>query len=423
MGIYQVTRLRNGLAVATSEMPHMTSVSLGLWVGVGGRYEPVEINGVSHFIEHLLFKGTRRRTARQISQDVEGIGGYLNAFTGEEMTCYHSKARHDRFDELLDVLGDMFLNSRFEPREIEKERSVIKEELSMYLDQPQYRVLEILNEILWPDHPLGRPLTGTEKTLDRLDRQRLVGYQHTNYVASRTIIAVAGRLKHKQVVAAVSRLAQRFPDGKRPQFVPVLTRQDRPAVRLFTKETEQTQVALAVRACSRHDSRRFALRVLNTILGENMSSRLFQVIREDRGLAYSIYSSVNHYDDVGTLVVSAGLDVANVPKTLKLIIAELRRFSRELVPAAELRRARDYIIGQIDLSLESTDHQMMWMGEQMVGYDKIVTPDEIKQRIADVKAVEIRAAARDFFRSERMNLALVSPLKSDRGLERLLRLG
>jgi predicted Zn-dependent peptidase len=420
--MYQVTRLKNGLTVATAEMPYMSSVSLGLWVGVGGRYEPAEVNGVSHFIEHLLFKGTKRRSARQISQDVEGIGGYLNAFTGEEMTCYHSKARHDRFDELLDVLSDMFLNSKFDTVEIDKERGVIKEELSMYLDQPQYRVQELLNELLWPDQPLGRPLTGTEKTLDGLTRSRLVGYQQNNYVASRTIFAAAGRLKHKQIVSAISRLAKKFPGGKRPQFLPAANGQKRPGVKLFTKETEQTQIALGIRACSRHDQRRYALRLLNTALGENMSSRLFQVVREDRGLAYSIYSSLNHFDDVGTLTVSAGLDAGNVQKTLKLVMRELGRATRELLSPAELRRARDYVIGQMDLSLESTDNQMMWLGEQMIGYDKIVPPDEIKQRLSEVKAYEIRSAARDFFRPERMNLALVSPLKSDRGLGALLKM-
>src|SRR5882672_4355659 len=191
--MHQITRLPNGLTVATMEMPHRASVSLGLWVGVGGRYEPAPLNGVSHFIEHLLFKGTRRRSAKEISQSVEGIGGYLNAFTGEESTCFYSKGRHDRYDQLLDVLTDMFLNSKFDPVEIEKERGVIKEELAMYLDQPQYRVQELLSELLWPGQPLGRALTGTEKTLDGLTRSRLVGYQQNNYVASRTIFAAAGR--------------------------------------------------------------------------------------------------------------------------------------------------------------------------------------------------------------------------------------
>jgi predicted Zn-dependent peptidase len=420
--MYKVTRLPNGLTVATAQMPHMTSVSLGLWVGVGGRYESAEVNGVCHFIEHLLFKGTRRRSARQISQDVEGIGGYLNAFTSEEMTCYHSKARHDRFDELLDVLTDMFLNSRFDPVEIDKERGVIKEELAMYLDQPQHRVQELLNETLWPDQPLGRPLTGTEETLDRLNRAQLLGYQKKNYVAGRTIIAAAGRLDHGKTVRAVSRLAGRFPQGPVPQFAPVTGSQSRPNVRLFTKETEQTQLALGIRACSRHDPRRYALRLLNTVLGENMSSRLFQVVREDRGLAYSIYSSLVFFDDAGSLVISAGLDLGNLSRTLKLIMRELALLTRAPVGAVELRRARDYVIGQIDLSLESTDSQMMSLGENLIGHGKIIAPAEVKRHLGKVTSAEIRAAARDFFRPERLNLALVSPLKSSRSLGGLLKL-
>ena len=420
--MYKVSRLNNGLTIVTAEMPHMTSVSLGLWVGVGGRYESAEVNGVCHFIEHLLFKGTKKRTARQISQDVEGIGGYLNAFTSEEMTCYHSRARHDRFDELLDVLTDMFLNSKFDPVEIDKERGVIKEELAMYLDQPHHRVQELLNETMWPDQPLGRPLTGTEKSLDRLDRGRLVGFMRQNYLAGRTVIAAAGHLRHGQVVRAVSRVAGRFPPGRIPQFTPVVNRQERPNLRLFTKDTEQTQLALGIHVCSRHDPRRYALRLLNTVLGENMSSRLFQVIREDRGLAYSIYSSLNFFDDTGILNISAGLDADNLTASVKLVMAELRRLTKEPPSAMELRRARDYVIGQMDLSLESTDSQMMWLGEQIIGHGKIINPAEIKRRIGKVTANEIRAVAQDFFRSERLNLALVSPLKSSRSLARLLTL-
>src|SRR6059036_1487237 len=196
--MYQITRLPSGLVVATTEMPHRASVSLGLWVGVGGRYEPAELNGVSHFIEHLLFKGTPKRSAKEISQAVEGIGGYLNAFTSEEATCFHARASHDRFDELLDVLMDMLLDSKFDPVEIEKEREVIREEIAMYLDQPQHQVQELLNDTLWPDHPLGRPITGTEKTLDRLNRPEVLDYIRKNYVAGATLIVAAGRLKHRQ---------------------------------------------------------------------------------------------------------------------------------------------------------------------------------------------------------------------------------
>ena len=421
--MYQITHLRPGLTVATAEMPHMSSVSVGLWVGVGARHEPPELNGVCHFIEHLLFKGTRRRSPREISQAVEGIGGYLNAFTSEETACFHARAGHDRFAELLDVLMDMFLNSRFDPADIDKEREVIKEEMAMYLDEPQHQVQELLNATLWPDQPLGRPITGTSKTLDAMARPQLVGYLREQYAASGALIVAAGRLRHQQVVRAANRYAAKFAGGRRPPFEPARNDQRAPRIRLLTKKTEQTQIALGIRTCSRHDERRFALRLLNAILGENMSSRLFQVVREDRGLAYSIYSTPSFFDDTGDLVISAGLDTDNLPKALKLILRELGRLRAVLVSQGELRRARDYVIGQMDLSLESTDSQMNWLGEQLLGFGKTFPPGEIKRRLRTVTAGEVRAAARDFFQPDRLNLALVSSLKHDRQAATILRQG
>ena len=420
--MYQITRLPNGLTIATTEMPHMASVSLGIWVGVGGRHEPAEISGVSHFIEHLLFKGTKKRSAEKISQDVEGIGGYLNAFTAEENTCFYSKARHDRFEELLDVLADMFLHSTFAPAEIERERSVIKEEIAMYRDQPQQQVQELLNETLWPDQPLGRSLAGTEQTLDATTRQKILDYQKNNYVTSATLITAAGKLQHKQVVEGVSKFARHFRVGKRATFIPATNRQTEPRVHLHTKETEQTQIALGIRGCSRHDERRFALRLLNTVLGENMSSRLFQTVREKHGLAYSIYSSASYFDDTGDLVISAGLETDKVEKALKLISGELKQLAVKIISPGELRRARDYVLGHLDMHLESTEAQMMWIGEHFLGYGKIWRPDEIKQRLSEVRMSEIRAIARELFRPERFNLALISPLKKSSALKRILEL-
>jgi predicted Zn-dependent peptidase len=419
--MYHVTQLQNGLTVATAEMPHMLSVSIGLWIGVGSRYEPARLNGVCHFIEHLLFKGTKKRSAEEISQAVEGIGGYLNAFTSEEMTCFHARASHDRFDELLDVLLDMLLDSRFDPVEIGKEREVIKEEMAMYLDEPQHQVQELLNATMWPDQPLGRPITGTEQTLDGMTRAQLVGYLRENYVPANTLIVAAGRLKHRHVTLAVARYGRRFSATEPPRFIPARSEQRAPRIHLFTKKTEQTQIALGIRTCSREDKRRYALRLLNTILGENMSSRLFQVVREDRGLAYSIYSTPSFFGDVGDLVISAGLDTGNLTKTLRLIVRELRLMRESAPSAAELRRAKDYVIGQIDLSLESTDNQMNWLGEQLLGYGRIFRPAEVKRRLREVTAGEIRAVARDFLRPERLNLALVSPLKSANRLGGLLK--
>lgn len=398
----------------------MASVSLGIWVGIGSRYEPAALNGACHFIEHMLFKGTRRRSAKEISQAVEGIGGYLNAFTSEEMTCFYSRARADRFDELLDVLVDMLAHSRFAPGDVSKEREVIKEEVVMYRDQPQQHVHELLNATLWPDQPLGRSITGDEKALDRLTRGSLVAWLRSRYLPTNTIIVAAGNVQHRAVAQAVSRQARFFQTGAIPECAPVKIAQCAPRVKLCTRPTEQTQIALGVRTCSRQDERRYALRLLNTILGENMSSRLFQLVREDRGLAYSIYSSVSHWADCGDLVISAGLDAENLQPVLRLVVRELRRLTETPPAVAELRRARDYVIGQIDLGLESTDNQMNWLGEQLLGYGRIIPPAEVKRRLTCVRAADIRAAAQDFFRPERLNLALVSPRKSDQGLARLL---
>ena len=418
--MYRVTRLENGLTVATAEMPHMVGVSVGLWVGIGSRYEPARLNGVCHFIEHLLFKGTSKRTAREISEAVEGVGGYLNAFTSEETTCFHARACHDRFEDVLDVLQDMLLHSRLAPAEIAKEREVIKEEIAMYLDEPQHQVQELLNATLWPGEPLGRPITGTPQTLDRIRRDDLVGYLQHRYTSNRTLLVVAGRIRHSEALRAAKRYARRFRPGVTESCPPVRAAQEAPRLAMVRKKTEQAQLALGIRTCSRHDERRYALRLLNTILGENMSSRLFQIIREDRGLAYSIYSTPSFFHDTGDLVISAGLDSGNLPRTLQLILRELRRLARRAVSPGELRRARDYVIGQIELGRESTDNQMNWVGEQLLGYGSILHPDKIKRRLGQVTTIEIHRVAGDFFRPERLNLALVGPLESADHLDRLL---
>ena len=419
--VYQLTRLPNGLTIASAEMPHMASVAVGLWVGIGGRYEPERLSGTAHFIEHLLFKGTERRSAKEISEAVEGVGGYLNAFTTEENTCFHARAHASRFEELLDVLVDMFAHSRFAPADITKERAVIKEEIAMYHDQPAQYVHDLLHEALWPNHPLGRALTGTKKSLDGLKRPDLLEFFRANYVAPNTLLVVAGPLRHAAVVRAVKKFAGKFSAGKKPALIPVVAQQTAPVVRLHTKSVEQTQMALGVRACSRHDERRHALRVLNALVGESMSSRLFQVLREDKGLVYNVYSGWAFLEDTGALTISAGLDHDDLEKSLRIILRELRRFTETPVPAAELRRARDFLIGQMELSLESTENQMNWVGESLLDYGKIIPPAATRECLARVTAAEVRAAARDFFRPEQLTLAVISPLAKSAGLEKCLR--
>ena len=420
--MYRISRHQNGLTVATAELPHMASISLGIWVAVGGRFEKAADCGVSHFIEHLLFKGTPTRTAKQISQDVEGIGGYLNAFTTEEHTCYFAKACSNRVSELLEVLTDMYLNSTFAEVEIEKERNVIKEELAMYLDQPQHLVQEILNQGLWPEHPLGRPLTGTNETLDQLTRPKIVDYQHKHYVTHGTLIAAAGNIDHEKFVKRVSRFAPQFKPGERACFSPVEKIHKKPSFKLYTKSVEQSQLSIGYRTCSRHDPRRFALRILNTMLGENMSSRLFQVVREDHGLAYSICSSLAFFDDAGCLTISAGVETDKLQEATRLIFKEIRNFTRTTPEVTEIRRARDYLIGQMDLSLENSESQMMWVGEYLVGHGEIIHPSEIKRALLKVTPADVKAAATEFFQPTRLSMALVSDIRSDPKLLRFARL-
>lgn len=409
---HEVTRLPGGVTVVTAAMPHMASVSFGLWVGTGGRYEAAEVNGVAHFIEHMLFKGTRRRSAGRISQDVEGVGGYLNAFTSEEQTCFYSKALHDRVDTLADVLFDMLTASRFAPGDIRKEREVIREEVAMYLDQPAQHVQELINAAMWGGHPLGRPLTGTPATLGRIGRREMLAFLQTHYVAPSVVVAAAGRLEHGAVVEVARRLGRGLPAGRAVRPAPYEDGGDGPRVRLQRRKVEQAQVAIGLRTCSRRDERRYALRILNILLGENMSSRLFQVLREERGLVYNVYSSPSHWEDVGDLVISAGLETDKLEPVMKLIGRELRRLRDERVPAAELRRARDYALGQLELSLENTESHMMWLGESVLTTGRITPPAELRRRLAEVSAAEVQAAARAFFQPDRVGLALVSPRPS-----------
>lgn len=416
----QLTTLPGGVRVATAEMPEMASVSLGIWVGVGGRHEPERFNGVSHFLEHLLFKGTKRRTSAQISQAIEGIGGYLNAFTDEEHTCFYARAQAARWPDLLEVLLDMFLDSVLAPAEIIRERGVIREEISMYRDQPGEHVHDLLNAAQFGDHPLGRPVIGTTKTIDRMRRAELLGYLGSHYVAGATVIAAAGRIRHRDLVRAVRRHTERFRPGTQPPFLPAPDAGTRPRVRLHRKATEQTHVNLALRTAPRRDPSRYALRLLNVVLGENMSSRLFQVIREQHGLAYNIQSGTSFWADAGDLVISAGVEHRELIPVVKLVRRELRRLVERPVGKAEFERARDYVLGQLELSLEGTENQMMTLGEQVLGFGEPIPTARIRRGLRLVTPQQIQACARQFFVPERTSLACIGPHADVAKLEKVL---
>jgi predicted Zn-dependent peptidase len=416
---YNVTRLDSGVRVVSAEMPAMASVTAGIWVGVGSRHESAEVNGICHFIEHLLFKGTKRRTAKDISEAIEGIGGSLNAFTSEELTCFHARASSDRLRDILDVLLDMLFNSQMKSGEVARERAVIKEEIAMYLDEPQHHVHELLNGTMWPDQPLGRPITGTPRSLDSISRDRLFEFLHAHYVGQACVIAAAGNVRHADLVKLVKKHSKHFKHGSPRSISPVEQRQIAYRTHVFSKKTEQTQAALGFRTFSRHDERRYALRLLNVILGENMSSRLFQRIREDKGLVYSIYSCPSFFHDTGDLVVSAGLDIDNLQKMLKLLFAELRAICGTVPSKGDLCRAKDYVLGQMDLAMESTETQMNWVGEQLLGYGRLFTAAEIKSKLSEVTATQITAVARSIFTADRLSAAIIGPLKNASRISRV----
>jgi predicted Zn-dependent peptidase len=278
----------------------------------------------------------------------------------------------------------------------------------------------LLTETLWPEHPLGRSLTGTAKTLDAMDRRALLDFKHKKYVAANTIVAVAGHCQHDDIVLRVEKMLALRRNGRSPTFAPAHERQRTARLRFYHKNCEQSHLAIGVRGYSRHDSRRYALKALSVILGENMSSRLFQVIRERHGLAYSIQSSTSYFADTGALLISAGLDTKRLHRALALILAELRKISKQPPSAVELQRGKDYAIGQMRLGLESTANRMMWIGEHLLAYGTIQSPAEVEQQIAAVTTADVQATATDLFRNNRLNVAVITPSKDERGINALL---
>jgi predicted Zn-dependent peptidase len=401
--------LPNGLRVVTSRMPSVESVALGLWVGVGGRHEEAPLSGISHFIEHLLFKGTKTRTAAAISRAIEGRGGDFNAYTQEDATCYYIRMAARQGAAAFDILTDMYRNPRFSPADVAGERDVICDEILMYRDQPAQVAEDKLGELLWPDHPLGRPLVGTAESLKKIGRKELIHYKNSTYVPATTVLSVAGLVDHDRWFQRAERALSDLPVRPAPIFEPVTSAVPQLRAGLVAKDSEQAHVALGFRVFGREDLRRHALKVLSVVLGENMSSRLFQVIREKHGLAYAIQSSTSHFADSGALVISAGVDPDKTGRVLGLIFKELRKMADAPVGPRELRRAKDYLTGQVRLGLESSGRQMNWAGEAVSAYGRLISPEEVIAAIEEVRVDQIQVLAREVFQSNRASLSVVAP--------------
>jgi predicted Zn-dependent peptidase len=419
--IYSQERLDSGAQLAVAHMPHVESVSVGFWLSVGGRQESRRQNGIFHFLEHMLFKGTKKRNAREISEAVEGVGGYLNAFTAEEMTCYYARASATHLKSVVDVLSDMLLHATFPAVEIERERGVIQEEIRMYEDQPSQLAQDVASTLMWPNHPLGRPLLGTADTVGRMTRRELLNFRRKYYHSGNLCITVAGKTDLAEVKELIRPMLRHFPSGSPAVSAPVSRRQSSPRFSVVRKAIEQTQFVIGIRGVSRHDPRRAAFRLMSVMLGENMSSRLFQNVREKHGLAYSISSGANYYHETGSFFINAGVENSKTAQAIKLTLQTIKQLARRAPSARELRRAKEYTYGQIHLNLESTDNQMMWLGEGLLGHKRVINPDKLIHQIELVTTEEVRAAAALLVHDERLNIAVVSPTAEAQEIEEAAR--
>jgi predicted Zn-dependent peptidase len=409
---YEKTQLQNGVRVITNSMPHTQSVSTILYYGVGSRYEEDRIAGISHYIEHMVFKGTKKRpTAKEISEAIEGVGGVLNASTGREITNYWAKVPKENFELSFDVLSDMLLNANFDPAEIEKERKVIIEELHQTLDSPPDLVNEDINAVLWGAQPVGRDIGGSDETVGGITREDLLGYMKKYYLPADMVVSVAGNIQHDEVAKLVEDTLGQLPAGERPVARPAQTIEGGPLVHIYFKETEQANLCLAVPSLNYTDPRRYILSMMDTIMGSGMSSRLFQEIREERGLAYTVDSYTNQLSDTGAWVIYSGVDPDNIDDTIRAIVEELKKLRDEKVPEAELEKAKKYNKGRMLLSLEDTRSVASWAGGQELLLDRILTVEEVVHYIDAVTVDQIHELALEMFKPENLRLSVVGPYK------------
>jgi len=405
----EMTTLGNGVRVITETMPHVRSVSVGIWVGTGSRRETPEQNGLSHFIEHMLFKGTTNRSAEDIARSVDSIGGNLDAFTAKELVCFNTKVLDQHLSLAFSVLADLVLHPLFREDDIGKEKGVILEEIKMEADSPDYLVHEIFSANFWKDHPLGKPILGTRETVRRFDRGMIERYYREVYAPSNLVVTGAGNLTHDRLVDLVREHFEALPPA--PPAPPDHTPVTHARIALRNKKSlEQMHLCLGVPSYPLSHDERFACYVLNTLLGGGMSSRLFQNIRERQGLAYAVFSELNPYRDTGCLSIYAGTSVEAAPKVVASIMKEFRQLREERVPDEELRRAKDHLKGSLMLSLESTSSRMSNLARQEMYFARFFSLDELVESIETVTADDVQRIAQTFFDPKQIALTVLGNL-------------
>ncbi len=410
-GMYRKTVLENGVRILSERMDHFQSVSLGIWVSVGSRDEVKKENGISHFIEHMIYKGTENRSSIQIAKELDAIGGFSNAFTGKEHTCFYSKALNKDFNHLADILSDIFLNSIFDPQDMDRERQVILQEINMMQDTADDHIHVLFNDLFWLNHPLGMCVLGTDETVSRIGKEAVLDYISRFYTPNRILLAAAGDVDHDALVACFQ-----------PAFDPLVSNneahlRDSPQVNAGVsyhwKDLEQVHICIGGKGPDLSSDRRFAGAVLNTILGGSMSSRLFQEIREKRGLAYSIYSFLSAYSDTGLFGVYAATDPSEVNHTLEVIHAEIEKIRMGKLPETELDAAKEHLIGTILLGSESTDADMMRLAKNDFIFGEYVSHDATIAELKKVTVDEVVAVAEETFRNNEVSLVTLGPVESD----------
>ena len=406
--MYRKDTLSNGIRVVSETLPKSRSVSIGVWVKVGSRHEPPEIGGISHFIEHLFFKGTQKRTAKDIAIEMDSIGGEMNAFTSQETTTYYAKVVDEHLPVAIDILSDILLGSKFDPLEMEKERKVILEEIKGVEDTPDDYIHELFTSTVWPDNSLGRPILGTKDTIKSLKHDNIITYIDNYYSPKEIVISVAGNFEHARLIELLNMSFGRLSRVGIPkkEGTPAFAQ----AVSVKKKQLEQVQLCIGCKGLNYTHEDRYVISALNTVLGNSMSSRLFQEIREQNALAYSIYSYVTSYRDTGLLTVYAGTDPSNALEVARLVLKELKKIKEEGITPAEETRVKNQIKGSLVLSLESSSSHMSRIARQEIYYGKYLSMDDIIKGVEKVTAEQVQRLAQQLFSRENLSLTILGPL-------------
>jgi predicted Zn-dependent peptidase len=422
---YKRVLLDNGLRVLTIPMPSLESVTVLVMVGAGSRYETKETSGISHFLEHMAFKGTTKRpSALEISSIIDGMGGEFNAFTSKEYTGYYIKSAKDRIETSFDVLSDMLMHSKLDKDEIQKERGVITEEINLYEDMPARKIGDIFEALLYGDTPMGWDISGEKRNIQSIKREDFVAYMKRLYSADNVTLVVAGGLNEQKVVELADKYFAQMKSFGTDTPSPVIEKQKKPAILIKEKATEQIHIALGVRTVSNRSEKRYPLSVLSAIVGGGMSSRLWHEVREKRGLAYYVRSSTEEYMDAGNLVSTAGIDPKRIEEAIKVMVDEYGKISSgkiELAPD-ELRKAKEFLKGHLVLDLEDSRSVAVYYAVQELLEEKIENPDEVIKKIEAVSEEEVEEVGKEFFKNEGLNLALIGKYEDRQRLEELVKL-